>query len=132
MRFQSQICSAAYLDLLRLLQDDAASDLRSTATRVTVKGRVFWYDKYRVGTEMTLRYISPDSDALRERLAAAANRRAEQTHLVRICRGHHAGAELGASDQRQFGPHAACGGGTGGLIGVRPFVGQSCATKKPF
>ncbi|WP_299649452.1 hypothetical protein [uncultured Tateyamaria sp.] len=86
MCIHSQIGSVAYHDLLRLLQDDAASDLRGTATRVTVKGRVFWYDKYRVGTEMEQHNIGPESDALRVRLAAAADRRAEQTRLVRIFR----------------------------------------------
>lgn len=93
MRFHSPIGTAAYLDLLRLLQDDTVSDLRGTPTRVTVKGRVFWYDKYRIGNDMAQRYIGPDSDALRTRLdraqslrEEAAHRRAEQTRLVRILR----------------------------------------------
>ena len=42
MLFHSQVGMAAYLDLLRLLQDEAVSALRGAPTAVTVKGRIFW------------------------------------------------------------------------------------------
>ena len=127
--YHSHIGTAAYHDLLRLLQDAAVTDLRGTPTRVTVKGRVFWYDKYRVGTEMAQRYIGPDSPALRARLeqakaarSDAETRRADQTRLLRILR-----AEGYASADQKTGSllnaFAKCGvfrlGGT--LIGTVAF-----------
>lgn len=93
LRYHSQIGISAYHDLRRLLQDDRAMEIRGTPTPVTVKGRVFWYDKYRVGNAMAQHYIGPDTDALRERLgklddlkANREARRKEQTRLVRILR----------------------------------------------
>lgn len=93
MRFHSQIGVAAYHDLLRLLQDDRAAALRGSAVKVTVKDRAYWYDKYRLGTEMAQRYIGPDTPELRQRLDRAAalkadakERQAAQTRLVRILR----------------------------------------------
>lgn len=85
--------TAAYHDLLRLLRDDAVADLQGTPVAVTVKGRLFWYDKYRVGATMAQKYIGPDSEDLRARLEAAQSlkaqsdaRRAERTRLVRVLR----------------------------------------------
>lgn len=93
MTFHSQIGVSAYGDLLRLLQDDQVAGLRGTAVKVTVKGRAYWYDKYRLGTEMAQRYIGPDTPALNARLARAAalkaeaaERRKSQTRLIRILR----------------------------------------------
>jgi hypothetical protein len=93
MRYHSQIAIAAYHDLRRLLQDDQVADIKGTPVKTTVKGRVFWYDKFRVGTGMAQRYIGPDSDALQERLQQAAELKAEakdrqkdKTRLVRILR----------------------------------------------
>ena len=93
IRYHSQVGSSAYQDLRRLLLDDRVSELRGTPTRVTVKGRAFWYDKYRVGRDMAQSYIGPDTDDLRQRLARAGAlaaerdlRRKEQTRLVRILR----------------------------------------------
>ena len=43
---------SAYHDLRRLLVDDRVAEIRGTPTRVTVNGRLFWYDKYRLGNEM--------------------------------------------------------------------------------
>jgi hypothetical protein len=93
IRYHSPVGNAAYHDLRRMLLDDRAAEVRGTPTRVIVKGRVFWYDKYRVGNEMVQRYIGPDSEALRGRLerlgelrAERDARRKEQTRLVRILR----------------------------------------------
>lgn len=93
IRHHSQIALAAYHDLLRILQDERAAEIVGAPTRVTVKGRVFWYDKFRVGNKMAQRYIGPDSDALRERFerldtlkAEAEARSRERTRLVRILR----------------------------------------------
>lgn len=58
-----------------------------------MKGRGFWYDKYRLGTRMAQRYIGPDGTELRARLKRATDlkaevemRRREKTRLVRILR----------------------------------------------
>lgn len=93
MRFHSQIGMSAYHDLLRLMRDDVVSDLIGTPVAVTVKGRVFWYDKYRIGAKMGQKYIGPDSEDLRARLAQAKElkadaeaRRRARTRLVRLLR----------------------------------------------
>lgn len=89
----SAIAHAAYHDLLRSLQDDAVSDMRGTPTRVARNGKVYWYDSYRVGSEVRKRYIGEDSDSLRARLdnhaalkAATEERRRARTRLVRLLR----------------------------------------------
>ena len=93
VRYHSQVGTAAYHDLRRMLLDDRAAEVRGSPTRVTVKGRVFWYDKYRIGNAMAQRYIGPDTAELRDRLGRLAAlrgereaRRAERTRLVRILR----------------------------------------------
>ena len=93
LRYHSQVGAAAYHDLRRMLQDDQVADIRGALVRVTVKGRTFWYDKYRIGTEMAQRYVGPDTPELRERLdrlitlkAERENRRRQRTRLVRVLR----------------------------------------------
>ncbi|RYZ12525.1 MAG: hypothetical protein EON61_08485 [Alphaproteobacteria bacterium] len=93
IRHYSQVGAAAYHDLRRMLQDDQASEIRGTPTKVTVKDRVFWYDKYRVGNEMGQRYIGPDTEELRSRIEQLAKlkdeqeaRRRQRTRLVRVLR----------------------------------------------
>ncbi|MBI1362217.1 MAG: hypothetical protein GC155_18230 [Alphaproteobacteria bacterium] len=105
IRYHSQVGSSAYHDLRRMLLDDQAADIRGTPTKVTVKGRSYWYDKYRVGNDMRQRYIGPDTDELQERLKkfeklkqSQDNRRKERTRLVRVLR-----AEGYASTDQQTG-----------------------------
>lgn len=95
MPFQrhSPIAHAAWHDLLRSLQDDAVSDLRGTPTRVARDGRVYWYDSYRVGSDVRKAYIGEDSEGLRARLARRAALRAgrdaarrARARLIRILR----------------------------------------------
>jgi hypothetical protein len=93
IRYHSQVGLSAYHDLRRLLLDDHVAELRGTPTSVTVKGRSFWYDKYRVGNDMAQRYIGPDTPALRDRLAKLEGlkaeretRKKERTRLIRILR----------------------------------------------
>lgn len=91
--YHSSLAHAAYHDLLRSLLDEAVSAVRGTPTRVERNGRAYWYDSYRVGSEVKKSYIGEDSEALRQRLeqipalreqiaAAQANR----TRLIRILR----------------------------------------------
>jgi hypothetical protein len=89
----SSIAHAAYHDLLRSLQDDVASDIRGTPTRVERNDRVYWYDTYRVGSDVRKRYIGEDSDKLRTRIDKhqhlkneTEERRRNRTRLVRILR----------------------------------------------
>lgn len=93
LRHHSNVGQAAYHDLRRLLLDDRIAEVQGTPVRVTVRGRVFWYDKYRLGNEMAQRYIGPDSDGLRERIEGWADLKAQakarderRTRLVRILR----------------------------------------------
>lgn len=91
--YHSQIAYAAYHDLLRALREEAVSDLRGTPTKVTRNGRVYWYDSFRVGSEVRKHYIGEDSDALRaliarhrEARAPAQDRRRARARLVRLLR----------------------------------------------
>ncbi|MEO0361701.1 MAG: GSU2403 family nucleotidyltransferase fold protein, partial [Pseudomonadota bacterium] len=93
IRRHSSVAHAAYHDLVRSLQDDAASDLRGSATRVERGGKVYWYDSYRIGGDVRKRYIGEDGPELRARLDRAAKlkeerreRRARRTRLIRILR----------------------------------------------
>lgn len=89
----SATAHAAYHDLLRALIDDRAADLRGTPTRVERAGRVYWYDSYRVGSEVRKTYIGEDSPDLRARIARHAELRTQsearasaRARLVRILR----------------------------------------------
>ncbi|MHA6344340.1 nucleotidyltransferase family protein [Roseivivax sp. CAU 1761] len=89
----SHIGVAAWTDLLRLLKDTQVSELRGSPKLKTVGNRKYWYDQYRIGTEVVDRYIGEDSSALRERLerigelarARKANE-AERARLMRVLR----------------------------------------------
>lgn len=89
----SSLAHAAYHDLLRSLRDEGLRDLRGTPTLVTRNGRGYWYDSFRVGTEVRKRYLGEDSPdmaarmaALREDLAPAEQRRRDRARLVRLLR----------------------------------------------
>lgn len=89
----SSIAHAAYHDLLRSLLDDAVSDIRGTATRVERNGKVYWYDSYRVGSDVRKSYIGEDSPELQERLkrlkdlrSQKEDRRKHRSRLIRILR----------------------------------------------
>ena len=93
MNRHSALAQAAYHDLLRLLLDDRVSDLRGTPGRVERGARAYWYDSYRVGSEVRKTYIGEDSEALRARIdqhqqlrAEAQARATERARLVRILR----------------------------------------------
>ncbi len=58
--------------------------------RCTRGGRLYWYDSYRIGTDVRKTYIGEDSEALRGRLARHADlketRAARQAHRMRLVR----------------------------------------------
>ncbi|MBK4217460.1 hypothetical protein JJJ17_16140 [Paracoccus caeni] len=89
----SALAHAAYHDLLRSLRDEAAGDLRGTPTRVERNGRAYWYDSFRIGSEVRKRYIGEDSPDLAARMhraqqdrAPAEQRRKDRARLVRLLR----------------------------------------------
>lgn len=53
----SHIGAAAWSDLLRMLKDDRVSDLRGMPKLKTVGQKRYWYDHYRIGTDVIDRYI---------------------------------------------------------------------------
>ncbi|WP_068300811.1 GSU2403 family nucleotidyltransferase fold protein [Pararhodobacter sp. CCB-MM2] len=89
----SRIAQVAYADLLRLHLDEQASALLGSLEERARNGRVYLYDKFRLGTEMRSRYLGEATPELRARLARAAEiragaeeRRAAMTRLARILR----------------------------------------------
>lgn len=93
IRPHSTIGQSAWLDLLRLLKDEAVSDIRGKPKLKKVGGKRYWYDQYRVGDDVIDRYIGEDTDELRKRLdrygeirARAQTARKERSRLMRILR----------------------------------------------
>jgi hypothetical protein len=93
IRRHSHTAQAAYHDLVSLLLDDAVSDILGTPTLREVSGRGYWYDRYRLGTEIKERYLGEDNPQLKERIqrheSLQADRRArrkERARLVRLLR----------------------------------------------
>ena len=92
-RYHSPTAQAAYHDLLSLLLDEAVSEIRGSPTRREREDKGYWYDRYRVGTDVKERYLGEDTPALRARIEqhqqlkeAAAARKKERTRLVRLLR----------------------------------------------
>ena len=90
---QSRAAQAAYQDLLRLHLDERASDLMGSVEERHRNGRIYLYDKFRIGTEMKSRYLGEATPELRARLAQAASlkadadaRRQNMARLVRVLR----------------------------------------------
>lgn len=86
----SHIGTAAWADLLRMLKDAHVSELRGSPRLKTVGKKKYWYDQYRIGTEVVDRYIGEDSEALRDRLERlgelARQRKANQRERSRLMR----------------------------------------------
>ncbi len=86
----SAVAQAAYADLLRSLRDETASELRGAPTRVERGARAYWYDSYRIGSEVKKRYVGEDTPELRDRLsragAARAGTKERKTHRTRLIR----------------------------------------------
>jgi hypothetical protein len=86
----SRSAQTAYQDLLRLHLDETASGLFGSIEERHRAGRVYLYDKFRIGTEMKSRYLGEDSPELRARLAKAVilkeDAAARQTQMARLAR----------------------------------------------
>lgn len=93
LRYLSMTGQSAWQDLLRLLKEDAVSDIRGKPTLRHQGGRAYWYDRYRVGDKVVDRYLGDDSEDLRHRLerhealrALSRDRQVETARLVRLLR----------------------------------------------
>ncbi|SDF46937.1 hypothetical protein SAMN04488105_1231 [Salipiger thiooxidans] len=73
----SRAAQVAYQDLLRMHLDEAASEIIGSIEERRRNGRTYLYDRFRIGTEMKSRYLGEDSPELRDRLAHAADLKAE-------------------------------------------------------
>lgn len=86
----SQLALVAYLDLLRLHQDDSAAQMIGSLEVRQRNGRAYLYDRFRIGTDMKARYLGEDSPQLRARLAQSDTLRetakARQTEMARLAR----------------------------------------------
>ena len=61
IQHHSAIGTAAWTDLLRMLKDLGVSELRGAAKLKTIGKKQYWYDQYRLGTEVVDRYIGDDT-----------------------------------------------------------------------
>ncbi|PRY88744.1 nucleotidyltransferase family protein [Donghicola tyrosinivorans] len=93
IRSHSRTAQVAYQELLRLHRDEAASMLVGSVEERRRNGRVYLYDKFRIGTEMRAVYLGEATDELRARLAQAkdlrdqsAERKAAMGRLARVLR----------------------------------------------
>ncbi len=93
IRYHSPVAQAAYHDLLSLLLDEAVSEIRGSPKLKEREGRAYWYDHYRLGTDVRDRYLGEDKPALRARIEqhqqlkeATAARKRERSRLVRLLR----------------------------------------------
>ncbi len=92
-RRHSPVSQSAYHDLLQSLMDEAVLEIKGAPSLVERGGKRYWYDSYRIGTQVRKRYIGEDSADLRQRLdrhaslkAAAKERLQSRTRLVRLLR----------------------------------------------
>lgn len=91
--FHSLNGHTAYADLLRLHKETAASELMGKVERKERNGRVYLYDRYRIGDKVRSRYIGEATPETEARLARAEALRAEADsrqkamgRLVRVLR----------------------------------------------
>jgi len=73
----SASAQTTYQDLLRMHLEAAASEFVSSLEERRSGNRTYLYDRFRIGTEMKSRYLGEDSPELRERLARAAETKAQ-------------------------------------------------------
>lgn len=77
----SPLAHAVSVDFLRLLLEDAVSELRGTPILKARAGRGFWYDNYRAGRAVRSGYLGPDTPEMRARLAPIESLRREPRSL---------------------------------------------------
>ena len=92
-RRHSQVAQAAYHDLVSLLLDEAVTELRGAPTPRQINGKTYWYDRYRIGSDIHESYLGEETPDLLGRLeqfeafrAERASRRQERSRIVRLLR----------------------------------------------
>lgn len=97
MQRLSSIAHAAYMDLRNALLDEAISEIQGTPRLEKRGARSYWYDMYRIGSDVKKRYIGEDTPELRDRIAhhnelkvAREARAKERTRLIRVLRAEGA------------------------------------------
>lgn len=97
MQRLSSIAHAAYLDLRTALIDEAASEIMGTARLEQRKGKSYWYDMYRVGSDVRKRYLGENTPEMADRIArqqdlkqSRETRAADRTRLIRVLRAEGA------------------------------------------
>ncbi|MCP5036023.1 MAG: hypothetical protein GY945_00310 [Rhodobacteraceae bacterium] len=93
IEYHSPIGQAAYDDLKRLCRDEQVTDIKGTPAKKTVKGKGYWYDRFRIGTDWSETYLGEDGPELAMRIerhleikAEKDQRRAERIRLIRLLR----------------------------------------------
>lgn len=93
MQRLSAIAHAAYLDLRTALEDEEVSEIIGAPRLEKRGGKSYWYDMYRVGSDVRKRYIGEDTPEMAERIArhqdlkaAREARAADRTRLIRLLR----------------------------------------------
>lgn len=90
VQYHSPLAHSTYHDLLASLRDDTVAGVRGTPTRVERNGRAYWYDTYRIGSDVKKTYIGEDSEALRLRMqqieALRGNRDSRRRNRARLIR----------------------------------------------
>lgn len=66
----SAVGQSAWIDLLRLLKQDALSNIRGKPRLRHINGRGYWYDQYRIGDQVIDRYLGEDTAEMQQRMAA--------------------------------------------------------------
>jgi hypothetical protein len=97
MQRLSAIAHAAYLDLRTALIDEAASEIVGTPRLEQRKGKSYWYDMYRVGSDVRKRYLGENTPEMADRIArqqdlkqSRETRAADRTRLIRVLRAEGA------------------------------------------
>lgn len=96
IQHHSAIGTAAWIDLLRMLKDNVVSEIRGKPRLKAIGNKHYWYDQYRIGTDVIDRYIGEDRPELRARLnrlaeiaeATRQNER-ERARLMRVLRAEN-------------------------------------------
>ena len=97
MQRLSAIAHAAYLDLRTALIDEAASEIVGTPRLEQRHGKSYWYDMYRVGSDVRKRYLGEDTPEMADRIARHHDlkqsrdiRATDRTRLIRVLRAEGA------------------------------------------
>lgn len=93
----SAIAHAAYIDLRTALINEAASEILGTPRLEKRQGKSYWYDMYRIGSDVRKRYMGEDTPEMADRIARQTDlklsreaRAADRVRLIRVPRAEGA------------------------------------------